>query len=582
MEVKLEGMKIPKIEYDVYRKLQSNKLEQLDLSVCINQRILLSIPIESKKSENLDKYNSSSGYYNDICYSATTENKTDIILKDRKQEYIDGNTFVCQEDCYFSKYNYTSQKADCDCKVKKSSLSFADININKTELLKNFIDFKSFMNLNILSCHKILLSKKIFFYNIGCYNISFILIFHIISIFIFYIKQLGIIEYNIKDIIFSIKNIKFLKPDKNIKENKTNNKGKNKKSLFNNNYNNNNYKQNKGKKNKFNNIIKNNDKNNNYIININNDDNKILPKNENKLILKKKQKKNKNITNNKNKKNENISSIRSLGKNKSFGNDEGLITSNINKGINRNEESKTNQKIIDKVKNVMKYNDEEMNDFSYELARENDKRTFCIYYVSLLKTKHLLFFSFCYNNDYNSKIIKMDLFFVSFATLYTVNALFFDDDTMHKIYIDKGSFDFIYNLPQIIYTTIISGFMNGLISTLSTTSSNIINLKQSANKNNAMAKKDETIKIIKIKLSLFFIIDLIFLVLFWFYLACFCAVYKNTQMHLIKDTLISFATGMVSPFAIYIIPGLFRISALNAKKKDKEYMYKFSKALQIL
>ena len=232
--------------------------------------------------------------------------------------------------------------------------------------------------------------------------------------------------------------------------------------------------------------------------------------------------------------------------------------------------------------NINKKSDSELNELDYNKAIKIDKRTFYKYYLSLVRTNHLFFYSFYPSFDYNSRIIKIYLFFFNFTATLMVNALFFDDNTMHKIYVDKGSFDFIYNLPQIIYTTIISGFMNGLISTLSTTSSNIINLKQSANKNNAMAKKDETIKIIKIKLSLFFIIDLIFLVIFWFYLACFCAVYKNTQMHLIKDTLISFATGMVSPFAIYIIPGLFRISALNAKKKDKEYMYKFSKALQIL
>ena len=33
--------------------------------------------------------------------------------------------------------------------------------------------------------------------------------------------------------------------------------------------------------------------------------------------------------------------------------------------------------------------------------------------------------------------IKIDLFFVSFVMNYTVNAFFFNDDTMHKIYEDK-------------------------------------------------------------------------------------------------------------------------------------------------
>ena len=41
--------------------------------------------------DNLDKLNSSRGYYNDICYTTTTEHGTDITLKDRRKEYINGN-----------------------------------------------------------------------------------------------------------------------------------------------------------------------------------------------------------------------------------------------------------------------------------------------------------------------------------------------------------------------------------------------------------------------------------------------------------------------------------------------------------
>ena len=40
--------------------------------------------------------------------------------------------------------------------------------------------------------------------------------------------------------------------------------------------------------------------------------------------------------------------------------------------------------------------------------------------------------------------------------LYTVNALFFNDDTMHNIYENKGSFDLEYQLPTTIYSSLIS------------------------------------------------------------------------------------------------------------------------------
>jgi hypothetical protein len=55
---------------------------------------------------------------------------------------------------------------------------------------------------------------------------------------------------------------------------------------------------------------------------------------------------------------------------------------------------------------------------------------------------------------------------------------------MHKIYEEKGSFDFIYNIPQILYSSLISAFINGLIQTLAVTNSNFISFKQKATKKN--------------------------------------------------------------------------------------------------
>ena len=125
--------------------------------------------------------------------------------------------------------------------------------------------------------------------------------------------------------------------------------------------------------------------------------------------------------------------------------------------------------------------------------------------------------------------------------------------TMHKIYVDHGSYDFIYNIPQILYSSIISGVINGIIKILALSYSSFMKLKNNTNKKNIGSKSRVIIKILKIKFALFFIISLILLIMFWFYLACFCAVYKNTQIHLIKDTLISFGTSMIYPFFIICI-----------------------------
>ena len=122
-------MKIPKVEYDVYSKLNGNNLIKLNLTICKNSKISLSVPIAI--SESLDKLNSGGGYYNDICYIVTSDSGTDISLKDRKKEFIEDNKKVCQDDCDFSEYDYKTQKAKCSCKVKaSSSSSLVDMKIN--------------------------------------------------------------------------------------------------------------------------------------------------------------------------------------------------------------------------------------------------------------------------------------------------------------------------------------------------------------------------------------------------------------------------------------------------------------------
>ena len=193
-----------------------------------------------------------------------------------------------------------------------------------------------------------------------------------------------------------------------------------------------------------------------------------------------------------------------------------------------------------------------------------------------------MIFSFFYNNDYNSKIVKIDLFFIGFIIYFTVNALFFNDNTMHKIYEEKGKYQILYQLPQIIYSSIISIIINILLKLLSLSESDILALKSKKEKKDIDKKEEDLNKKLKIKFLLYFIISTILLLLFWYYLSMFCAIYKNTQLHLIKDTLISFGLSLFYPFGINLLPGLFRIPALSNKKGNRKYLYIISKILQML
>ena len=254
---------------------------------------------------------------------------------------------------------------------------------------------------------------------------------------------------------------------------------------------------------------------------------------------------------------------------------------NIETINNDNDKSKSQNQNNKNYNNlsIRNYNDYELNSLKYLEAKVIDKRSYFEYYLSLLRRKHIVIFTFYTSNDYNSKEIKICLFFFSFALYFTVNALFFNDSTMHKIYEDRGSFNFIYQLPQIIYSTLISSVINKIKTFLSLNEQNILSLKNKSS--NDEAKRD-VINRLFIKYIIFFVLICILLILFWYYVSCFCAVYISTQIHLFKDTLISFGLYLLYPIALCLIPEIFRIPSLVKKKQDKECLYKFSGILQLI
>ena len=228
----------------------------------------------------------------------------------------------------------------------------------------------------------------------------------------------------------------------------------------------------------------------------------------------------------------------------------------------------------------MEYKDDEINALSYSLALIHDKRTYWQYYISLLKTRHNFIFSFFQHNNYNSTIIQIDLFVVGFSLYYTVSALFYNDDTMHNIYVSNGAFDIAYQLPKILYSSIISMLLNILLKLLALSNDKVLKFKQNKSEVNINERGENLKKLLSIKFLLYFIISFIFLTFFWYYISMFGAIYRITQFHLLKDTALSFILSLIYPFGIYLIPGFFRLPALADPNKKKECLYKFSCILQ--
>ena len=147
---------------------------------------------------------------------------------------------------------------------------------------------------------------------------------------------------------------------------------------------------------------------------------------------------------------------------------------------------------------------------------------------------------------------------------------------MHKIYKDNSSYNFIFQIPIILYSTIISSTINIILKFLSLSEKNILLIKKKKNYIDSVNESINVKKCLRKKLIIYFILGIILLLFFWYFISCFCFVFYNTQIILIKDSFISFSLSIVYPFLLNIFPGLLRIYSLN---KNKKSLYRFSVVL---
>ena len=116
--------------------------------------------------------------------------------------------------------------------------------------------------------------------------------------------------------------------------------------------------------------------------------------------------------------------------------------------------------------------------------------------------------------------------------------------------------------------------INFIIHFLSLTEKDILKLK------NDNCKNTRILKCLNIKFIIFLILNILFSLFFWYYISCFCSVFVNTQLPLIKDTVICYALSMAYPFGLNLLPGILRIPSL--KKNDRQKLYTISKYLSFI
>ena len=570
------------VEYEVYSPETKQKL---NMSLCENKNIDIYVPISidnqtndlynSMSQQGVDILNENNSFYNDLCMPFTSDEGTDISLSDRQDKYYNEKITLCEDNCEYMGYNSTNKKAKCQCKIKKEITEIKVISYDHIGV-RNFLDIKTITNIEIMKCYKLTFSLDGLSNNYGFMILSVSVAFFISLIIIYFLTK----KTSVSRIIRTALNINiFNNPPRKLnisivsRHDSKISKINSEKSL-----NSINKQQSQSIRELIdtNNIVINNNPerkntnlqiNNFQNINVIKKANFILDNKSISLYPKKKKKKKK-------KKKSNLNDIHIYNINN---------TINESKGGKRKKKKRKKKLHRNQKDKIIIYTEQELNLLPYNKAKTEDKRTYCQYYWSLLKHKHIILFIFMPYNDYNLIITKIGLLIFSFSLYFTVNAFFFTDETMHKIYEDKGIYNFLYQLPSIIYSNLISTVINVFVKTLALSDKIVLQFKEMNNKKTNLPKEKivELYNNLIMKFNIYFGITLSLLCFCWYYTSTFCAVYKNTQISLISNTLSSFSLSLIYPFGLTFLPGIFRFPALKSNE-NKECLYEFGNILALI
>ena len=245
---------------------------------------------------------------------------------------------------------------------------------------------------------------------------------------------------------------------------------------------------------------------------------------------------------------------------------------NLEKEANLNQDkaekkSQSNSDNMSSMEQPIFINDHEINSLEFSDALKYDNRSFWQRYISLMKEKHLIISLFA-NDDFNSREIKICVFVFSLALEYAMNTLFFNDSNLHKIYEDEGKYNFLYQFPLTIYSYFIPIILTNAALFALPLESGIDDIVQ--NEKMAFSEKPKKINFfirsnkIKRRLAIFFSFMILFFLFFWYYISCFCAVFRNTQKELIINTVLSFTDSLI--FSLFIGIILCGIKCISLKK----------------
>ena len=592
-------------KYDINRTLMVNQVhysaynaltkEELDISICGKEEVLYKFNtsnINYQEAKDLyekygvDVFNANDTFFNDICVQYYDEFEHDVILSDRRK-FIFQNISLCEKNCEYLGYDWEKESIRCKCDLQMDSLS----KVSELSYTVNSGTFNGKIkqgSIDCIKCYKLVFSFKHWKKNAGNFVMLFFIAFQAPALvhFLFFsgFKQVYAFlnqftyemkgnppkkknnqntEVNKKISSITTSTIKFNQINLKENSNDTNSYDNNDNSNSNNSDSNNNPQEIKVHHQSYNTISRNNFT---TVKNSSEQDSIDLGLQDDK----RKRHSKSNLTKNK---------LKLMEQEKIIHIKEGL-----NSGIFINSSNVLQEKIIKENQTdaeVESFDDDEIDYLKLNDAIEFDQRKFIYFLLRMCKKKIIFIRPITEISVFESFPLKIVILLFYLAWYFVFVCIFYKDKYFGKRYYTKKYLNLGYILSHELGISVLSAFIASIIGFLFdylivVQNKFVILIRYEKNQEQLLLKLSKQMKNYKLRILIFFGVNITFMFFFWYYISSFCAVFPKTQWEMIIITVIAFIFGALFQFIFALIITGLRFIGLKYKEK---YTYKISQVL---
>jgi hypothetical protein len=237
--------------------------------------------------------------------------------------------------------------------------------------------------------------------------------------------------------------------------------------------------------------------------------------------------------------------------------------------------------IVDSNFNAKQHDPHELITLPLYQACELDQRSVMSLFGTTLCDKLFLINLCNYNDTSEPLLLRIFAFVFNITCLLFLSALFFNENYLSTRFVQAHTnnmnihYGYIWTneSPKSAYAALVAVVLIMLMNFGTRTRKELTRLHVQKTEKNFEELKSHTLHALKVKHIIVFVVDMLLMILFWYYCSCFCSLFSQTQVDLVLTTINTAIYCVVFILFIYLLFCIMRVYSLECKSNC---LYQFS------